>query len=307
MALGVADLAREGDGVLGRGQARQAALAERVEIVDHVAGQFAQPLLLGLVVVAGDPEPVRQFGADVEIVPALTHRLDGLFHEDRVVARARPGRVDVVALPEGGRGEHDVRVPRRGREEVIVDHHELQALGGRDDPADVRHLVEEIAGHRVDHLDVGRVAAGPAAVEQIGELRRGDAGAGGIGSRGQQADSAAPGGAVARAGVAAGDADVAGHGGERVGRAVELLAVDRPSRCVAAVERRRLARRELDGETLERCGRHAGDLLGPRGRLPYAVRLAHQVRAIGRARRRARRQMRLVEAEHVAVEVRLIL
>ncbi len=87
---------------------------------------------------------------------------------------------------------------------------------------------------------------------------------------------------------------------------MELLAVDGASRRIAAVQRRRLARREVDGEALEGRGGHAGDPLRPPGRLPHAVGVAHQVRAVRGAHRRARRQVRLVEAEHVAVEVRLI-
>src|SRR5207249_2983140 len=49
---------------------------------------------------------------------ALADRLDRLLHEDRVVARARPRRVDVVALPERGGGEHDVSVARGRRKRV---------------------------------------------------------------------------------------------------------------------------------------------------------------------------------------------
>src|SRR5262249_58127784 len=99
MALGIADLAGEGYRVVRGRQARQPALAKRVEVVDDAGRQLAQPLFLGLVVVAGDPETPRQLGADVEVVAALAHRLDRLLHEDRVVARARPGGVDIVAPP----------------------------------------------------------------------------------------------------------------------------------------------------------------------------------------------------------------
>mgnify|MGYP003694414345 CR=1 FL=1 len=47
MALRVADLAGERDRVVGRGQAGEPMRAERVEVVDRVARQLAQPLPLG--------------------------------------------------------------------------------------------------------------------------------------------------------------------------------------------------------------------------------------------------------------------
>src|SRR6185295_16054724 len=150
-------------------------------------------------------------------------------------------------------------------------------------------------------------AAGAAAVEEIGHHRRGDPRAGGIRPGRQHADPAAPGRAVAGAGVAAGDPDVAGHGREGVGRPVELLAVDGAAGRVAAVDRRRLRGRELDREPLDRPGRHASDGLGPLWCLPDAVRLAHEVRAIRCALRSCRGQVRLVEAQHVTIEVSLVL
>ena len=67
-----------------------------------------------------------EVGADVQVVAALAHGRDGLLHVDDVVAAAAPRRVHVVALPEGGGGQHDVGVARGGREEVVVHHHELE-------------------------------------------------------------------------------------------------------------------------------------------------------------------------------------
>ena len=206
-----------------------------------VARDLAQPLVLGLVVVAREAEPARQVGADVEIVPALAHRLDRLLHEDRVVAGARPRRVDVVALPERGRRQQDVRVARGRRDEVLVDHDELELLGRGDRLADVGQLVEEIADRRVDHLDVGRIAAGRAARQQVGQERRGHARPGGVRSRRAAIRSRRARWPVAGARVAAGHPDVAGHRRQGVRRAMELLAVAGSPRRVAAVQRCRLA------------------------------------------------------------------
>jgi hypothetical protein len=91
----------EGLGVLRRGEAGDARLLEGLEVVDGVLGEVAQPLLLGLVVVVVDAEPVGELGEDRAVVAAFVHRLDGLLHVDRVMAGAGPRRVDVVALPEG--------------------------------------------------------------------------------------------------------------------------------------------------------------------------------------------------------------
>jgi hypothetical protein len=52
---------------------------------------------------------------------------------------------------------------------VIVHDHELEPLGGGRDPGDVRQLVEQISGRRVDELDVGGIAARRPAVEHVGE------------------------------------------------------------------------------------------------------------------------------------------
>src|SRR6266536_1750445 len=97
MALGIADLAREGDSVLGRGKPGEAVRAEGVEVVDRAGGELAQPRVLGLVVVARDAEAGGEVRADVEVVATLARRLDRLVHEEDVVAAAVPRRVDVVA------------------------------------------------------------------------------------------------------------------------------------------------------------------------------------------------------------------
>ena len=83
---------------------------------------------LRAVVVALDAEAVREVGEDVDIVAAALHRRDRLAHEDRVVAGAGPRRVDVVALPEGGRGQHDVGIARGGRQEMVLRDDELDAV-----------------------------------------------------------------------------------------------------------------------------------------------------------------------------------
>ena len=118
--------------MLGRGQTCQALLAEGVEVVDVGAGaDLAQPLDIVEALVAFEPEALGQVGADVHVVPALVHRLDRLAHEDGVVPRPAPWRMDVAPLPERGRRQDDVRVPRRRRQEVIVDDHELEPLESR--------------------------------------------------------------------------------------------------------------------------------------------------------------------------------
>src|SRR5690606_20785322 len=153
-------------------------------------------------------------------------RLDRLAHVDRVVAGAGPGRVEVVALPEGGRREHDIGVPGGRRQEVVLRDDELDLVKRGRDLARVRALVEQIAARRVDELDVGRIAAGASAREQVGQQWARDARAGRVAAGRQSADPGIAGGAVADAAVAAGDPDVAGDRGKREGGAVELLAVD---------------------------------------------------------------------------------
>src|SRR2546428_13688653 len=106
MALGVADLLREGHGIFRRRQSRQAVLAKRVEVVDGVPRQVSEPLLLALLAVALHAQTDGEIGADVEVVPALADRLDRLLHEDRVVGRARPRPWGSGARsPRGGGGD----------------------------------------------------------------------------------------------------------------------------------------------------------------------------------------------------------
>ena len=306
MPVRVADLLGEGHRVIGGGQPRQALRPERLVVVDGVLGQLAQPLVFGLVVVALDAQALGQGRADVEIVPALADRRDRLLHEDRVVAGARPRGVDVVALPEGGGGQQDVGVARGRRDEVILDHHEVEPLHALDDPAHVGELVEEIARAGVDHLHVGRVAARLPALQQIGQERRGHPRAHRVLAGGERLDSAAPGGAIAGARVAARDAHIAGHRAERVGRAVELLAVERAPGRVTGLERGGLGGGVLDRESPQGLGGHAGDRGRPLRRLGHAVGLAEEIGAVRGARGRAGGQVRLVEAQHVAVEIGLI-
>ena len=87
---------------------------------------------------------------------------------------------------------------------------------------------------------------------------------------------------------------------------MELLAVGRAARSIAALQRRRLHRRVLDRQSADRLRGHAGDGGRPLGRLAHAVGETEHVRAVRSACGRAGRQMRLVEAEHVPVEERLV-
>src|SRR5215475_4220157 len=91
------------------------------------------------------------------------------------------------------------------------------------------------------------IAAGPPALEQVREQRGGHAGIGGIGG-GALALDPLKAGAVTAPGVAARDADVARDGAQRIGRAMELLAVGGAPRRVAAVKRGGLERGELARE-----------------------------------------------------------
>ena len=163
------------------------------------------------------------------------------------------------------------------------------------DLVDVRALVREVAAGRVDHLDVGGVAAGPPAREHVGQERRGDARVGGV-RRGAQPLDAVAARAAAAPGVAARDADVARDGAERVGRAVELLAVARAPGRVAAVERGGLERGEFARQPPDGRRRNAREGLGPLRCFRDAVREPEEVRAVRRARRRAFGQVGLVEA-----------
>src|SRR6185369_3486077 len=142
-------------------------------------------------------DAAREVGQDVHVVAALAHRLDRLLHVDGVVACARPGRVHVVALPEGGGGQHDVGVLSGGRQEVILHHQQLHAVERLHHLVDVGRLVEEIATNRVDQLDVRRVVAALAARQEVGQQRGGDAGVDRIGAGGEALDAGAPRGSVA--------------------------------------------------------------------------------------------------------------
>src|SRR5262249_59885437 len=88
---------------------------------------------------------------------------------------------------------------------------------------------------------------------------------------------------------------------------MELLAVDRSPRRIAAVDRRGLRGRELDRESADGLRRHAGDLRCPLRRLPDAVSVALEVGAIRAAGRRARWQVSLVEPEDVTIQIGLVL
>ena len=78
---------------------------------------------------------------------------------------------------------------------------------------------------------------------------------------------AAAGGAVADAGIAADDADIAGDRRQRIGGAVELLAEGGAARGVAALQGRGLRGGELDREPADGLGRDAAALGGPFRRL----------------------------------------
>lgn len=60
VAVGVADLVGKGRRVLPWGEAGDARFPECLEVVDGVLGEVAQPLLIGLVVVVVDAQPLRQ-------------------------------------------------------------------------------------------------------------------------------------------------------------------------------------------------------------------------------------------------------
>ena len=150
------------------------------------------------------------------------------------------------------------------------------------------------------------IAARLAPGEQVGQQRRRDPSVDRVAAGGQAVDAGAAGGAVADAGIAAHDADIAGDRRQRIGGAVELLAVRRAARGVAALQGRGLGRGELDRELADGLGRDAAALGGPFGSLRDAVALAQQVGFVGGARGRAFRQMRLVEAQHMAVAEGLV-
>src|SRR5262252_8462714 len=292
----------EGYRILGGGEPRQPLPAEGIEVVDvGVLAHLAQPLQIRRALVALEAQALGEIGADVHVVAALVHGRDGLLHEDHVVAGPAPGRVHVAPLPERGGGQHDVRKARRRRQEVIVGDHELELREAGRDLVDVRALVREVAARRIHHLDVRRVPAGAPALEQVAEQRGGDAGIGGIRGGALSLDPLIP-GAVAAPGVAARDADVARDGAERIGSAVELLAIGGAPGRVTTVQRGRLERGELAGEPPDGGGGDAGERLGPLRRLHHTVRQGEKIGAIRRAGRRAAGQMRLVEAQHEAIE-----
>jgi hypothetical protein len=125
--------------------------------------KLAQPSDLALVVVAGNTDAHRKVGEDIDVVATLIHRFDRLAHVDRIVPRAGPRRVHVVALPEGSGRENDIRIAGRGCQEMILRRQELDAAERADYLVDIGGLIEKIAADRIDHLDVRRIAASLAA------------------------------------------------------------------------------------------------------------------------------------------------
>ena len=119
----------------------------------------------------------------------------------------------------------------------------------------------------------------------------------------QALDAGPAGGAVADAGVAAADPDIAGDRGQRVGGAVELLAIDGPAGGIAGLQRGRFGGGEFDRQTADRFGRDAGDRGGPFRGLGLAV---GQTEQIGRGRRRPSERSPSSKPEDVTVAVRLV-
>ena len=213
MVLRIADLFGEGDGVFRFGQTRHAVLPKRVEIVDLAVGEFAQPFLFRLVVVAVDADPQREIGEDVDIVAALIHRLDRLFHIDRVMAGARPGQMDVVAFPEGRRRQYDVRVADGRGHEMVLSDDEFDIVQRVCDFLRIRRLIEDVAAAGIDQFDVGRIAAFLALGQEIREQRCGDLRVDRVLPGRQTADAHITRCAVADAGIAADYAGIAGDRG----------------------------------------------------------------------------------------------
>jgi len=188
---------------------------------------------------------------------------------------------------------------------VVVDHHELEAPGGRDRLTDVRELVEEVARGRVDHLDVGGVAAGAAALEEIGEERRRHARFGRVRSDGQRADAVASRRAVLVPELPPGTptfAVIAASATPRGGTARRGPC----ARSVPAVERRGLRRPELDRQSPDGLRRNARDRRRPFGvfLIPFGLAIRYERYEAPRA---LRGQVSVVEAEHVEIEIGLVL
>ena len=185
-------------------------------------------------------QPFGQIGKDGVVVARLAHWVDQLPHRDHVTL-AR-GVADVLALQRRGGGQHDVRQLGGGCPVLLVDDDGFRlGLPRRQQAVQVLVVVERVAAGPVDQANV-RIAVALAVVvetgagllQHVGDARHRDEGADGVAAlrhRGAGklgvvvADHV--GGAIADAEPAAGQTDLAQHGGHGDQGPVRLFAMVR--------------------------------------------------------------------------------
>ena len=155
MIFRIADFFCECDRILRFREPGHTGLHEGLKIVDAIRREFFEPLQVRFVIVAFNTDAFRQISQNFDIVAALVHWLDGLLHEDRVMPRTGPGRVDIVPLPECGGGQHDVGIAHGRRQEMILADDEFHIVERADRLRRVWRLVKEVAGHCIDEFDIG--------------------------------------------------------------------------------------------------------------------------------------------------------
>ena len=218
------------------------------------------------------------------VVARFADRLARFLHGDQIgLAR---GVADVVALQAGGGGQHDVGHLGGRRPELLMEHHRLGLAPGEPQPVEILMVMKRIAARPIDQADVGIDVLGAVVGEalagmqqhvgdachrnelahRVGALRQGRAG---MTQRTAAHQVRRP---VAAGEAAAGQADLAQHGGQGDQRPERLLAVvralQRPADAQHGAAGRHLARQGHDA-----MGGDAGDLLGPPGVLGLAVAL----------------------------------
>ena len=119
---------------------------------------------------------------------------------------------------------------------MVLPDDELHILKCLDDFSGVRRLIEDVSAGVVDQLDVRRIAPRLSFLEKVGEKRGRDVLLDRVFARRKIAEAAPAGRPVRDAGIAADLTDAAGKCGEAICGAMEMLAIERAPRCIAALE-----------------------------------------------------------------------
>jgi hypothetical protein len=134
--------------------------------------QVTQPLARGPAFGEGRSglQPLRQGGEDGIVIARLRIRFGQLRHGEQ--GRVAAADAEIVAFDRHRRGQHDVRVPRGGGPERVVDHHGLRPGERLAQPGEVLVVMERVPAGPVDALDVRVAAALPVVVVAIAGMQQ---------------------------------------------------------------------------------------------------------------------------------------